>query len=180
MTDKNCVEIYPSGCVRYTGKQKAGQLLETNLDCNPGLNEVVELFDDTLSKLVDKDGIDKLTLDQANSACSSAPLLALNGITVEEGKYYSSEVVLQLVAVICELKSRLNYLLIENPATTSGNTHWEDLALSSDFKVWMQQNGYAECLGNDPCDAGQQILTLGTLLQALIKKICACCNEIIQ
>ena len=105
----------------------------------------------------------------------------LNGIyylILNQDKYYSSEVVLKLVGVICELRSRLNYLVNENINTNSGNLHWEDLPLSPDFKNWMQQNGYAECLGNDPCDPTQQIQTLGTLLQALIKKICLCCDTI--
>jgi hypothetical protein len=102
----------------------------------------------------------------------------LTTVTVKDEKYYSAEVVLKLVGVICELRSRLNYLTSKDINTNLGNLHWEDLPLSDEFKVWMQQNGYAACLGNDPCDPNQQINTLGTLLKALIVKICECCGTI--
>jgi hypothetical protein len=176
----NCVELTPSGCVRYTGSPTEGGLIDKQDYCDPYINDIIKLFDDNLTSLDVRVGIDKTALDTANTACGTSPVINTSTITVKDDKYYSSEVVLKLVGVICELRSRLNYLVNENINTNSGNLHWEDLPLSPDFKNWMQQNGYAECLGNDPCDPTQQIQTLGVLLQALIKKICECCEGTIQ
>jgi hypothetical protein len=176
----NCVEIQPSGCVKYTGTPTANGLLDKQDYCDPYLNDVIKFIDDTMTGLDTRVGLDKTALDTANLACGTVPLMNLATVTVKDNKYYSAEVVLKLVAVICELRSRLNYLVNEDINTNQGNLHWEDLPLSQNFKDWMQQNGYTACLGNDPCDPTKQILTLGTLLQALIKKICECCEGTIQ
>ena len=175
-----CVELVPSACVRYTGTPTVGGLIDKQDYCDPYLNELITLFDDNLSAMDVRVGIDKNTLDTANTSCGTVPLLNLSTVTVRDEKYYSSEVVLKLVTVICELRSRLNYLVNENVNTNQGNLHWEDLPLSQNFKTWILQNGYLDCLGNDPCDPLKEILTLGTLLQALIKKICECCEPNIQ
>lgn len=174
----NCVEIHPSGCIKYTGTPTPDGLLDKQDYCDPYINDVIKFFDDNITGLDARIGLNKNTLDTANTGCGNVPLMDLSTVTVKNEKYYSSEVVLKLVGVICELRSRLNYLVNENINTNQGNLHWEDLPLSDDFKAWILQNGYSDCLGNDPCDSSKQILTLGTLLQALVKKICECCGTI--
>jgi hypothetical protein len=173
-----CVELVPSGCVRYTGTPTTDGLIDKQDYCDPYLNDIIKLFDDNLTGLDARVGIDKNTLDNANTSCGTVPLLNLSTVTVKDEKYYSSDVVLKLVGVICELRSRINYLVNEDINTNQGNLHWEDLPLSQNFIDWIRDNGYASCLGNDPCDSTKQIKTLGSLLQALIKKVCECCGTI--
>jgi hypothetical protein len=121
-------------------------------------------------------GLNKTALDNANTACGTVPLMNLTTVTVKDEKYYSAEVVLKLVGVICELRSRMNYLVNENINTNQGNLHWEDLPLSTDFKEWLRVNDYLACLGNDPCNTELGITTLGSLLRAIVVKLCACCE----
>ena len=173
----NCVEIEPSGCVKYTGTPTTGGLIDKQDYCDPYINDIIKLFDDNITLLDTRVGLNKTALDNANTACGTVPLMNLTTVTVADGKYYSAEVVLKLVGVICELRSRLNFLVNGNINTNQGNLQWEDLPLSQDFKDWMQDNGYAACLGNDPCDPTQKINTLGALLKALIEKICCVISQ---
>jgi hypothetical protein len=160
-----CVEIIPSGCVRFTGTVVPNGLIDKQDYCDPYLNEIINLFDTTLTSLDKRVGLDKDAFDSANKACGINPVLDLTGFTVEDNKYYSSEIVQGLVGVICELRSRLNYLSQENIDTNSGNLHWTDLPLGDKFDL--------SCLSSY-CDTGS-ILTLGQLLQAIIGKLCTCC-----
>lgn len=159
-----CVEIIPSGCVRYTGTPVTGGLIDKQDYCDPYLNEIINLFDTTLTDLDERVGLDKTEFDGAN-ACGLNPVLDVTGYTVKDNKYYSSEVVKGLVGVICELRSRLNYLSDEDINTNPGNQHWTELPLGNKFDL--------SCL-DSYCHTGD-ILTLGQLLQALIGKICSCC-----
>jgi hypothetical protein len=134
------------------------------------------LFDDNITLLDTRVGLNKTALDNANTACGTVPLMNLTTVTVKDEKYYSAEVVLKLVGVICELRSRMNYLVNENINTNQGNLHWEDLPLSTDFKEWLRVNDYLACLGNDPCNTELGITTLGSLLRAIVVKLCACCE----
>ena len=172
----NCVEIEPSGCVQYTGTPTANGLIDKQDYCDPYINDIIKLFDDNLTLLDTRVGLNKTTLDNANTACGTVPLMDLTTVTVNDNKYYSAEVVLKLVGVICELRSRLNYLSSENINTNLGNLHWEDLPLSTDFKEWLRVNGYLACLGSDPCNTELGITTLGGLLRAIVVKLCACCQ----
>jgi len=172
----NCVEIEPSGCVKYTGTPTTGGLIDKQDYCDPYLNDIIKLFDDNLSLLDTRVGLNKTTLDNANNACGTVPLMDLTSVTVKDEKYYSAEVVLKLVAVICELRSRMNYLVNGNINTNQGNLHWEDLPLSQSFKDWIRESGYYSCVGMDPCDATKEVDTLGKLLQAIIAKLCECCT----
>ena len=165
-----CVELVPSGCVRYTGTPTTDSLIDKQDYCDPYLNDLIKLFDDTLTTLDGRVGIDKNTLDTANNACGTSPLLNTATITVKDEKYYSSEVVLELVKVVCELRTRLNYLKTKDVSTDSGNVFWMDLPLDDAFKVWLSD----QCLFTDPCSGGS-ILTLRQLFQAIIVKLCACC-----
>ena len=168
----NCVEIVPSGCVRYTGAiAPAGLIVKQNY-CDPYLNDIVNLFDVTLADLDKRLGLDKIEFDNINNSCGGTTVVNTSSFTVKDGKYYSSDVVKSLVGVICELRSRLNYLTSENTNVNQGNLHWEDLALSADFINYLRAN--ASCI-SDACGV-TDVLTLSDLLKALAVKICQCCS----
>jgi len=167
----NCVEIVPSGCVKYTGTPTVGGLIDSFDSCDPYLNDLLKLLDDKVINIDTRLGLNKTAFDNANTACGTVSVISTTGLTVTDDKYYSAEVVLKLVGVICELRSRMNYLSAGNINTNSGNIFWMDLPLDSSFKTWLAANG---CLGDDPC-SGNEILTLRGLLQAIIVKLCTCC-----
>jgi hypothetical protein len=106
--------------------------------------------------------LNKTAFDSANTACGLTPVISTTGLTVTDDKYYSAEVVIKLVGVICDLRSKINYLSAGNINTNSGNIHWLDLPL--DGKVDLG------CL-ESYCQSGS-ILTLKDLLNAIIAKIC--------
>jgi len=168
--NNNCVEIVPSGCVKYTGTPTSGGLIDSFNSCDPYLNDLLKLLDDKVVNLDSRVGLDKTAFDAANNACGTNPVISMTGVTVQDDKYYSAQVVIKLVGVICELRSRLNYLSAENVNTNNGNLHWEDLPLSPDFIAWVR----LQCLGDDPCGTGTPS-TLGGLLRAIITKLCTCC-----
>jgi hypothetical protein len=178
----NCVEIEPSGCVKYTGTPTANGLIDKQDYCDPYLNDIIKLFDDNLTSLDVRVGIDKIALDAVNNSCGITPVINTTTITVKDEKYYSSQVVLKLLEVVCELRSRLNYLTAKNTDTNLGNLHWEDMPLSAGFIAWLNsinpETGvsYAQCLGNNVCDPNSDLLTLGDLLKAIINKLCDCCT----
>lgn len=162
--NNNCVEIVPSGCVKYTGTPTTGGLIDSFDSCDPYLNDLLKLLDDNVTLLDARVGLNKSTFDAANTACGTSPVISTTGLTVKDDKYYSAEVVIKLVGVICELRSRMNYLSAGNINTNSGNIHWLDLPL--DGKVNLG------CL-TTYCDTlNQPILTLKDLLNAIIEKIC--------
>lgn len=167
----NCVEIVPSGCVKYTGTPTVGGLIDSFDSCDPYLNDLLKLLDDKVINIDTRLGLNKTVFDAANTACGTTSVISTTGLTVTDNKYYSAEVVLKLVGVICELRSRMNYLSAGNINTNSGNIFWMDLPLDASFKTWLAANG---CLGDDPC-SGNEILTLRGLLQAIIVKLCDCC-----
>ena len=167
----NCVEIVPSGCVKYTGTPTPGGLIDSFDSCDPYINDLFKLLDDKVVNIDTRVGLNKTTFDTANQACGTTPVISTVGLTVADNKYYSAEVVLKLVGVICELRSRLNYLSSKDININSGNIFWMDLPLDSSFKTWLDVNG---CLGDDPCFV-DEILTLRQLLQAIIVKLCTCC-----
>lgn len=173
--NNNCVEIVPSGCVKYTGTPTPGGLIDSFNSCDPYLNDLLKLLDDKVVNLDTRVGLDKTTFDSANNACGTNPVISMAGVTVQDDKYYSAEVVIKLVGVICELRSRLNYLTAGNINTNSGNLHWENLPLSPTFQSWFD----AQCLGDDPC-GGDPVTTLGGVLRAIIAKLCYiqnnCCS----
>lgn len=168
--NNNCVEIVPSGCVKYTGTPTAGGLIDSFDSCDPYLNDLLKLLDDNVTLLDARVGLNKTTFDSANNACGTTPVISMTGVTVKDDKYYSADVVIKLVGVICELRSRLNYLTTEDINSNLGNLHWEDLPLSPSFKLWLS----TKCLGDDPCGTGAPT-TLGGLLKTIIVKLCACC-----
>jgi hypothetical protein len=162
--NNNCVEIVPSGCVKYTGTPTTGGLIDSFDSCDPYLNDLLKLLDDNVTSLDARVGLNKTTFDAANTACGLTPVISTTGLTVKDDKYYSSEVVIKLIGVICELRSRMNYLSSENINTNNGNIHWLDLPL--DGKVNLG------CL-TTYCDTlNRPILTLKDLLNAIIEKIC--------
>lgn len=167
-----CVEIIPSGCVRYTGAIAPTGLIIKQEYCDPYINQIIELFDTTLSDLDTRVGLNKTQFDNINNACGGTPVINTSSLTVKDEKYYSSEVVQSLVGVICELRSRLNYLTSENTNVNDGNLHWEDLRLSADFINYLRAN--ASCI-SDACGV-TDVLTLSDLLKALAVKICQCCS----
>ena len=166
-----CVEIVPSGCVRYTGAIAPTGLIIKQEYCDPYINQIIELFDTTLSDLDTRVGLNKTQFDNINNACGGTPVINTSSLTVKDEKYYSSEVVQSLVGVICELRSRLNYLTSENINVNEGNLHWEDLKLSADFITYLRVN--ASCL-SDACGV-TDVLTLSDLLKVLAVQICKCC-----
>jgi len=171
-----CVEIVPSGCVRYTGTAVPNGLIAKQNYCDPYLNEIINLFDTSITSLDKRVGLDKTSFDSANNACGVTPVLDLTGYTVENNQYYSSEVVKGLVGVICELRSRLNYITSESIETNEGNVFWEDLKLSTDFVNWYvafkRDNA---CLNDDSvCGTGLPV-TLRDLLERMLTMIGNCC-----
>ena len=169
--NNNCVEIVPSGCVKYTGTPTPGGLIDSFSSCDhPYLNDLLKLLDDKVVNIDTRVGLNKTAFDAANTACGTTSVISTVGLTVTDDKYYSAEVVLKLVGVICELCSRLNYLSAENINTNNGNLHWEDLPLSPDFLAYIR----TKCLGDDPCGTGVPT-TLGGVLRAIINKLCTCC-----
>jgi hypothetical protein len=158
----NCVEIVPSGCVKYTGTPTVGGLIDSFDSCDPYLNDLLKLLDDKVVNLDTRVGLNKTAFDSANTACGITPVISTTGLTVTDDKYYSAEVVIKLVGVICDLRSKINYLSAGNINTNSGNIHWLDLPL--DGKVDLG------CL-ESYCQSGS-ILTLKDLLNAIIAKIC--------
>lgn len=173
-----CVEIVPSGCVRYTDIPAAGSLIAKQEYCDPYLNDIIKLFDTTLTDLDARVGLNKTAFDNTNNACGLNPVINTTGLTVKDDKYYSSEVVLRLTGALCELRSNLNYLTSKNINTLgSGNglVHWEDMPLSPEFLSWLKANA---CISFDipDCKAGDVYdQTLGGLLKAIIIKLCKCC-----
>lgn len=165
-----CVEIVPSGCVRYTGTPSTGSLIDSQEYCDPYLNDIIKLLDDNVTSLDTRVGLKKSEFDAVNTSCGTTPVIPTSGLTVKNDKYYSAEVVMQLVTVICELRSRLNYLTAENINTNNGNVHWLDLPLDQSFKVWLADS----CLITNPCD-NEPITDLRGLFQAIITKLCTCC-----
>lgn len=160
----NCVEIVPSGCVKYTGTPTVGGLIDSFDSCDPYLNDLLKLLDDKVVNLDTRVGLNKTAFDAANTACGITPVISTTGLTVTDDKYYSAEVVIKLVGVICDLRSKINYLSAGNINTNSGNIHWLDLPL--DGKVNLG------CL-TTYCDTlNHPILTLKDLLNAIIEKIC--------
>jgi hypothetical protein len=114
-------------------------------------------------------------LDNANSACglnlvdiSSIPTYGIN-----DTRYVQSEVVVQLLNVICELQKQVNYLKTESTTTNSGNVFWLDLPLDQDFKNFLTVDG--NCILDQPCVPAGGITTLRQLLEAMIRKLCECC-----
>lgn len=168
----NCVEIIPSGCVRYTGTIAPAGLIVKQDYCDPYLNDIIQLFDTTLADLDVRVGLDKVEFDNINGSCGSVPVINTSSFTVKDNKYYSADVVKSLVGVICELRSRLNYLTSENTNVNEGNLYWEDLKLSADFINYLRVN--APCI-SDACGV-TDVLTLSDLLKALAVKICQCCQ----
>ena len=166
----NCVEIVPSGCVKYTGTPTPGGLIDSFDNCDPYLNDLLKLLDDKVVNIDTRVGLNKTAFDNANTACGITSVISTNGLTVKDDKYYSSEVVLKLVGVICELRSRMNTLSGGDINTNKGNVYWEDLALSPDFMAYLK----TKCLGDDPCGGGLPT-TLGGLLRTIINKLCTCC-----
>ena len=65
----NCVEIIPSKCVKYTGTPTTNGPIDTEFTCTPYLNDVINLFDDDLKEIIEKIGINKTALDNANTSC---------------------------------------------------------------------------------------------------------------
>jgi hypothetical protein len=59
----NCVEIIPSGCVRYTGTIAPAGLIVKQDYCDPYLNDIIQLFDTTLADLDVRVGLDKVEFD---------------------------------------------------------------------------------------------------------------------
>lgn len=170
-----CVDITPSACVRYTGIPTTGGLIAKQDYCDPYLNEIITLFDDSLTSLDARVGLNKVAFDNINQACGLNDVINTSGLTVKDDKYYSSEVVIELVKVICELRSRVNYLTTKNINTNSGNLHWEDMPLSDEFIAWLSNNS---CFSFDKPDCSTAEVydkTLGGLLKAIIKKLCTCC-----
>jgi hypothetical protein len=161
--NNNCVEIVPSGCVKYTGTPTTGGLIDSFDSCDPYLNDLLKLLDDNVTLLDARVGLNKSNFDAANTACGTTPVISTTGLTVKDDKYYSSEVVIKLVGVICDLRSRMNYLSAGNINTNKGNIHWLDLPL--DGKVNLG------CL-ESYCQGGS-ITNLKELLNAIIAKICA-------
>ena len=159
----NCVEIVPSGCVKYTGTPTVGGLIDSFDSCDPYLNDLLKLLDDKVVNIDTRVGLNKTAFDNANTACGTTSVISTVGLTVTDNKYYSAEVVLKLVGVICELRSRMNYLSSDNINTNKGNIHWLDLPL--DAKLNLQ------CL-TSYCNPPAPILTLKDLLNAIIDKIC--------
>jgi hypothetical protein len=168
--NNNCVEIVPSGCVKYTGTPTSGGLIDSFDSCDPYLNDLLKLLDDNVTLLDARVGLNKSTFDAANTACGTSPVISTTGLTVKDDKYYSAEVVIKLVGVICELRSRMNYLTQKDINVNSGNLHWLDLPLDTPFKTWLAD----QCLGDDPC-SGNEIQNLRGLFQAIITKLCNCC-----
>jgi hypothetical protein len=171
-----CVEITPSACVRYTGTPTTGGLIDKQDYCDPYLNEIINLFDDSLTNLDTRVGLNKMTFDNVNQSCGIKDVINTSGLTIKNDKYYSSEVVLELVKVICELRSRLNYLTKKDINDSQVNLHWEDMPLSEEFLTWMQNNS---CFNFSKPDCSQQQeydKTLGGLLKAIIIKLCTCCS----
>jgi hypothetical protein len=170
-----CVELIPSACVRYTGTPTVGGLIDKQDYCDPYLNEIITLFDDNLTSLDIRVGLNKVAFDNINQACGLNDVINTSGLTVKNDKYYSSEVVIELVRVICELRSRINYLTTKNINTNSGNLHWEDMLLSDEFIAWLSNNA---CFSFDKPDCSNAEVydkTLGGLLKAIIIKLCKCC-----
>jgi hypothetical protein len=168
--NNNCVEIVPSGCVKYTGTPTTGGLIDSFNSCDPYLNDLLKLLDDNVTTLDARVGLDKTAFDAANNACGTTPVISMTGVTVKDDKYYSADVVIKLVGVICELRSRLNFLSADNINTNNGNLHWEDLPLSPEFRAYL----LTKCLGDDPC-SNDLPTTLGGLLRTIINKLCTCC-----
>lgn len=162
-----CVEITPSACVKYTGIPTVGGLIDKQDYCEPSLNELISLFDDTLTSLDTRVGLNKMTFDNVNQACGITPVINTSGLTVKNDKYYSSEIVLQLVQVICELRSRLNYLTAADINTNDGTLHWQDLEIKGSLKTYLADS----CFTTNICGT-DGIITLGDLLTAMVSKIC--------
>ena len=168
--NNNCVEIVPSGCVKYTGTPTTGGLIDSFDSCDPYLNDLLKLLDDKVVNLDVRVGLNKTAFDNANTACGLTSVISTTGLTVKDDKYYSSEVVLKLLGVICELRSRMNYLSAGDINTNKGNVYWENLPLSPDFITFLK----TKCLGDDPCGTGLPT-DLGGLLRTIINKLCTCC-----
>ena len=100
----NCGEIIPSKCVKYTGTPTVGGPIDNEFTCTPYLNDVIHLFDDNLKDIVEKIGINKTALDNANSSCglNLVNTASLSTYEVNDTRYVQSEVVIQaMITKLC-------------------------------------------------------------------------------
>lgn len=171
-----CVEIVPSGCVRYTDIPAVGSLIAKQEYCDPYLNDIIKLFDTTLTDLDARVGLNKTAFDNTNNACGLNPVINTTGLTVKDDKYYSSEVVLRLTSSLCQLRSAVNYLTSQDInvlGTGNGNIHWQDLVIKGTLRKVVDDS----CLTDNPC-GGEAIETLGDLLATLTIKVCCLLNHV--
>ena len=164
--DYSCAEIYPSKCIKYTGPQKTTNVLYKEFEgCNPNMQEVVELYDNHISDLLLKGGVDTAALKAASDACglNLLNLANLSTYTYNQNKYVEGEVVVQLVNALCNVSKRLNYLMNESQ-TKQTDVFWLDLPLNKKLDL--------KCLIDDPCFGVNGPTTLKELLQAMINKLC--------
>ena len=164
--DYSCAEIYPSKCIKYTGPQKTTNVLYKEFEgCNPNMQEVVELYDNHISDLLLKGGVDTAALKAASDACglNLLNLANLSTYTYNQNKYVEGEVVVQLVNALCNVSKRLNYLMNESQ-TKQTDLFWLDLPLNGKLDL--------KCFVTKDCDPLVEVKTLKDLLQEIIKKIC--------
>lgn len=167
--DYDCPEITPAKCIKYTGSQPADSVLHKEYEgCNPNMQEVTLLYNNHITDLLNKAGINAADLKAANDACGLNLLNLANVATYQYNntRYVEGAVVVQLVQALCEVSKRLNYLMNENNLTKT-DVFWLDLPLKGklDFKN-------ALCLTDPECFDKGEPQTLGQLLQAMINKIC--------
>lgn len=171
----NCVEIVPSKCVKYTGTTTDNGPIDKAFACPPYLNDVVKLFDDDLKEIIEKLGISKTALDAANTSCglNLVNTSSLTTYEINDTRYVQSEVVVQLLTVVCALQKQVNYLQSKDATVNSGNVFWLDLPIDQDFKNFLSTSG--SCILTQPCVPAGGITNLRQLLQAMITQICSCC-----
>lgn len=171
-----CVEIVPSKCVKYTGTPTDGGPIDKEFNCTPYLNDIIGLFDDDLKDIIAKIGVNKTSLDSANTACGLGLVNTANLSTYEvnSNSYAQGEVIVQLLNVICALQKEVNYLKNGSATTNTQNVFWLDLPLDQNFKNFITTSG--SCLITQPCVPAGGITTLRLLLQAMITKLCTCCD----
>jgi hypothetical protein len=168
-TETSCVEKIPTGCVIYTGTPSTGSFLDNKNYCLPNLNVIIKDIDDEITVLAENVGLDKDAFDIVNTSCGVTPVVT--GLTTHVDKYYSSEVVMKLVTVICDLRSRLNILTSDSTDTNVGNKYLLDIELDAEFKSYLNST----CLAGDNLCDGMEVTTLRDLFQTIITKLCTCC-----
>jgi hypothetical protein len=172
-TLSKCTTILSSGCVKYTGDgilDTEASILIEELECNSSIDQVIAVFDKEIFNIKTNLYISQTQLvtdsDCNNDLVSDFQIirdLITGAVKPEPNKLYTSDVVLALVKIVCDLQSQIDEINV-------CDAHQCDI--SEDLRLFLQTTG--DCLVDTTC--GTSLTTYDDLLKRIITKLCNCCN----